>query len=135
MDQYRHEKKAVTVSPSATTEVLIYQDCDGTTVEPSPNSGGRYSWVTLGMRLDQDVTLIHRWGPTKMTADADLVIINGTTGTGETMDHTLAYEARNIKFLPGRNKISVKTSGTPPTVNGKSNVVAYELNSYPGLIQ
>jgi hypothetical protein len=134
MDQSRHPKGAVTVSASSTTEVMIYQDSDGVTASPDPSaySGGRFSWCCLATKPDQDLILLHRWGPTLLTADASLVIVNGATGTGETVDHNAAITDYRIRLKPGRNKISIKTTGTPPTANGVANRVAWELNSFPG---
>lgn len=131
MRPYRHPRPPVAVSTVAAAETLLYQDSDGTTAAPSQNLSIPYCWVKVGMKLSQDVTLIHKWGPKVDTADADLVVINGSAGAGETVDHTAAYFQRAIQLQPGRNRISIVNGGTPPAAA----FVAVELNSFPGVIQ
>jgi hypothetical protein len=118
-------------APTTGSNVVLYQDSDGTTAPPSMNLASPYTHVTVGMKLDQDVTLVHQWGPTVLTPNASLVIINGTAGAGETVAATAAYFQRSIRLQPGRNRISLVNGATAPTANH----VAIELNSFAGIIQ
>lgn len=113
MQNYRHEFNKDT--PGSEAEVVLFQDSDGVT----PNGCGRElfgSWTEfdLALKLDQAVTVIHKWGPTLDTADEDMAIINGTTYTGETAASGVFFE-RTFQHHPGRNRISVVAGVTPPT--------------------
>jgi hypothetical protein len=130
MERHRHPRAPVWTT-TANLSVTLYQDSDGTTNPPDPNLAPSYVWCTVGFKLSQDVVLKHYWGPTLTTADADMVIINGATGTGETMAASAAYNQRSLRLQPGRNKIVLTMGGTAPTLAQ----VAVELNSYPGIIQ
>lgn len=131
MQYTRHPRAEVSGPTGANQEVLIYQDSDGTTVAPAPNAASPYSKIVVPMKFDQDVTFLHKWGPTPTTADGDLVTINGTTQTGETATAAAGWQVFEARLYPGRNRFSVKAGATPPSAAQ----VAWELSSYPGVGQ
>ena len=127
---HRHPRSAV-ATPGSNAEVVVYQDSTGTANPPSKDLGSPYCWVTVAFKLDQDVTLLHKWGPTVTTLDAALVTINGPAQAGEVASAANGYFQRSIRLQPGRNRISVLAGATPPTAS----VIALELNSSPAIIQ
>lgn len=131
MSQYRRRIPPIATATGAAGTVTIHDDSDATGMPHAAFVGPKACWVTVGMKLDQNVTLIHKWAPDPKAADSALVIINGPTGTGEVVDSTAAYFQRSLRLQPGRNKIYVLNGATPPTANK----IAAEYNDYPGIIQ
>lgn len=129
MEKHRHPRAPVLTTTAGAT-VNLYQDSDGTTAPSDPNLAPSYVWCVISGKLDQEVTLVHRWGATLTTADESLVIINGPTQAGETLAADTWFE-RAIRLMPGRNKIDLVLGTPAPTAA----YVAVELNSYPGLVQ
>ena len=129
MSAFRHPLPVVS-TPARTVEAVLYQDSKGGSVDDNlvsrPNLPPAYPGVTVAFKLDQAVTFIHKWGPSPTTADADLVIINGTSATGETAAAN-AFFSRLCWLQPGRNRISILAGGTAPTAAS----VAVELYSGP----
>jgi hypothetical protein len=122
----RHRKEAISTGANG-ADVLIYQDTNGVT-PPRNVPSTSYSSIKVALRLDQDVTYLHKWGPTPDTVDDDLVIINGPLQAGEVAAASTFFERTTILF-PGRNRISV-TMGAPAPTASK---IAFELNDYDGL--
>ena len=110
MQNYRHEFAKDT--PTAAAEVVLFQDSDGVSLTGGrPELYGSWTELDVALLVDQNVTLIHKWGPTLTTADADMEIINGATYTGETVTKDIFFE-RTLQHHPGRNRISI-VAGTP----------------------
>lgn len=88
-----------------------------------------YTHVRTSMQLDQATTFLVKWAPERDADDSALVTINGAAQTGETAAAN-SFFARTVELYPGRIQISV-TMGTPaPTANK----IAWEFNTFPGLI-
>lgn len=126
MQNYRHALPPI-ATPGSNAEVVIFQDGDGTT--PSVTFQTSYTELDVAMKLSQDVTLIHKWGPTLTTADGSMAIINGATSTGETVTGG-AFFNKTLQLFPGRNRISVVAGVTPPTAT----YIASALYSGPRVV-
>lgn len=110
MENCRHEFTKDT--PTAGQEVVLWQDSDGTTLTGGrPELYGKWTELDVACWVDQPVTLVHKWGPTLTTTDANLKIINGATFTGETIAASTFF-SRTLQHHPGRNRISI-VAGTP----------------------
>lgn len=130
MSQYRRRIPPIATPAGATGTVDIHDDSDSTGMPHAASVGPKACWITVSFKLDQAVTLIHKWAPDPKAADSALLIINGLTETGEVAAAN-AFFQRSIRFQPGRNKIYVLNNGAAPTANK----IAAEYNDYPGVIQ
>jgi len=88
-----------------------------------------FTHVRMSMLLDQATTFVVKWAPERDADDSALAIINGASQTGDTAAAG-AFFARTVELYPGRIQISVVMGGTAPTANK----IAWELNTFPGLI-
>ena len=130
MHPYRHPQTPVD-SPSSGLEKVIYQDSTGlgpnvTLAPPRPNIPSYVTGVYVAFKFDQAVTFVQKWGPSPQTLDADLVIINGSSATGETAVANTFF-SRLVMLQPGRNRLSIVAGATGPTAT----TVAFELYSGP----
>lgn len=126
MQNFRHQQPPI-ASPGNSAEVVLYQDSTGTL--PTKTFDTSYTEFDVAMKLDRDVTLIHKWGPTVDTIDSNLVIINGASSTGETVTGG-AFFNKTMQLFPGRNRISVVAGGTAPTAA----MIATALYSGPRVV-
>ena len=130
MHPYRHPQTAI-ASPGNGAEKVIYQDSTGlgpdvTLAPPRPNIPSYVTGIYVAFQFDHDVTFVQKWGPSPQTLDANLVIINGASATGETAAANTFF-SRLIMLQPGRNRISIVAGATGPTAT----TVAFELYSGP----
>ena len=102
---------------------------DGTGDKPKPDAPPSHSHIRTLIKVDQAVTVVHKWGPKRNTATGDLVIINGASYTGVTVAANTPTPF-TFDLQPGRNLIYV-TSGTPaPTAT----FYPVEAEDFPGYI-
>jgi hypothetical protein len=130
MSQYRRRIPPIATAAGATGTAPVHDDNDATGMPHAAFVGPKACWVTVSLKLDAAVTLIHKWAPDPNATDSALLIINGTTEAGEVAAAN-AFFQRSLRLQPGRNKIYVLNNGAAPTANK----IAAEYNDYPGIIQ
>jgi hypothetical protein len=107
--------------------VVVFDDTQSGNGSPAPAPS--YSHVTVSFKLDQAVTFIVKWAPERDAADSALLIINGSTETGEVAAANVFF-SRDVVLRPGRNKIYVLMGTPAPTAN----FIAAEANTFDGLV-
>ena len=131
MSQYRHPQKTQFATAGSGATVILHDDVDASGMPKAQFGGPGMCWITVALKLDQDVTLVHKWAPLANSPNSALVTINGITQTGEVAATASGFFQRSLRFQPGRNQISVVMGGTAPTAN----FIGVEYNDYPGIIQ
>lgn len=132
MNPHRHPLSSTPLGDAFPTlaageTVTIYDD-KVSTQRPGPAPADVS--VNVSLQLDQAVTFIVKWAPQRDAEDTDLVIVNGTTQTGEVAAANTFFR-RNVILSPGRNKIEVLMGTPAPTAN----YISAERNTFAGLIQ
>lgn len=113
MQNYQHQ--FVKDTPAAGEgEVVLWQTSASAEAPVRPEVYPSQTEFDIACIVSQNMTLLHKWGPTLDTADAAMTTINGTTGTGETITAS-AFYFKTLQLPPGRNRISVVAGVTPPT--------------------